>query len=1046
MRPARTGRPAPAGLSCTLPIWEPSLKQPEPHGAAPEAALPLVVVGASAGGVEALSAFFKHLPNSRAAFVVVTHLAPGQKSLLPEILGRCTAMPVAAAEDGQTLEEGRVYVLPPGCILTFADDRLALAPRGEERNVLDVCLTSMAAAVGERAIGVILSGTGSDGALGIKAVRAAGGITLAQGTDGSAPSYPSMPAAAIATGFVDCVLPIEALADRVATFIDTMVAAPGSTAAGDQWEQAKGELCVLLQRRIGHDFAGYKSNTFLRRVERRMHVHHVSDVRDYLGRCKDDPEELDELFHDLLISVTAFFRDVTAFERLAELVTPQLVAGKGAGDTIRVWVPGCATGEEAYSLAILLLERFGRGPSQPRLQIFATDVDERALAVARAGRYPERLLEGVPQERLERFFEKHGSSFVVSKELRDACIFSCHSVVRDPPFSRMDLISCRNLLIYLDADLQNQIIPLFHYALRPSGFLFLGSSEHVSQHANLFAPLDKKHRIFQRRDQPGRPSLFPAYRAAAAIHLPAPAENRAMSRSQDATRRFEAIVLDRYAPAHVIVDASGEVTHYSGRTGKYLEQPAGAPNRNLLAIARKGLRLPLRSALDEVAATKRRTVREGVSVELDGGRQSIDLIVEPLPNGAEPFWLVVFEDIGGVESRKRGAEEAVPSADSADDLYLVEQELRHTREQLHASIEEYQSSVAELKSSNEEMLSVNEELQSSNEELETAKEELQSVNEELHTVNAELSRKIDELDRSNSDIKNLFESTRIATVFLDANLVIRAFTPAAAEIFKVIPGDSGRPLSDIVSFLDYQDLAADVAAVVESEQPLERQLSTHDHAAHYLMRILPYRTTEGGVDGVVVTFVNVSPLIQLGEQQALVAELNHRVKNILAVVASMAVQMARRCNDMGEFTEAFVGRIEGLAKTHEILSLSRWTRVGLRDLLSAELKAFVADADRVVLDGPGVHLKPRAATTLGIIFPRAGDQRPQVRRLRRSRRAACRELGLRGGRRCASPRAAMAGAPGPAGHQAPAQGLRHGAHRTQPAFRVRRQRGSRLCG
>lgn len=938
---------------------------------------PVVAIGASAGGVEALSSFFRHLPpRPDAAFIVITHLAPHQKSLLPEILGRCTTMPVAEAGAGQEITPGAVSVIPPGTVLTIDEGRLTLVPRGEEHNVIDQCLASLAAEVKERAVAIILSGTGADGAIGLKAVRAAGGFTLAQGPDGAGPSYRDMPEAAIATGFVDCVLPVEALAERVACYLDDASRGSWVDVAGAdhdarlRLQHIRRELCRKLQNRVGHDFSGYKEKTFLRRVERRMQVRHIAHPQGYLQLVEDEPEEINALFRDLLIGVTEFFRDAASFDVLGEQVVPKLIEGKGPDDVIRIWVPGCATGEEAYSIAIVLLERFDRRQQQPRLQIFATDVDERAVSVARLGRYPARLLDGLASDRLNRFFRQDGGSYVVAKELRDSCIFSSHSLIRDPPFSRIDLVSCRNLLIYLDTDLQSQVLSLFHYALRPGGYLFLGASEHVSQHTHLFAPLDKKHRIFQRRDLSCRPPLNPAaFRlSVTGPSVPSGEDGRPHSAAQEAVRRFGAMVLDRYAPAHVVVNGEWEVLHYSARTGRYLEPPAGSPSRNLLALARTGLRLPLRSALQEAAQSHRRCVREQVAVDGETGMQIIDLSVEPLPNAAEPFWLVVFTDICTVPRRDETVGDAGQGSDQRDELFHVEQELRQTREQLQTSIEEYQATVEELKSSNEEMLSVNEELQSSNEELETAKEELQSVNEELHTVNSELSRKVDELDRSHSDLKNLFDSTQIATVFLDRNLIIRSFTPAVAEIFKLIPGDCGRPLSDIVSDLDYDDLSVDVAAALASLEPLEKRLITRDDSAHYLMRVLPYRTIDGQVDGVVITFVNVTHLVRLGEQKALVAELNHRVKNILAVVSAMAVQMARRDGTKEEFAQALSSRISGIAKTHDILSRNQWTPVGLRELMLAELSAFIDDLGRAHLEGPEMHLTPKAATALGIVI------------------------------------------------------------------------------
>lgn len=935
---------------------------------------PIVAIGASAGGVEALTALFRGLPpRPHAAFVVITHLAPHRESLLADILMRHTAMPVTEARHDQAIEEGHVYLIPPDAVMTVADEHLVLNERGGERNPVDIFLTSFALAVGDRAVAVILSGSGTDGAIGVKAVREAEGFTLAQGGGGTEPGHHGMPDAAIATGFVDCILPIDALAERIAAYIDSFEKPPlGARGDGgkatDEIEEAKSALCAILRERVGHDFSRYKPNTFLRRVERRMQVRRIADLRGYVAFVKDDPEEATFLFRDLLIGVTSFFRDPEAFDCLARLVIPELFAGKGADDWVRVWIPGCATGEEVYSVAILLREHMRTMGVHPHVQVFATDVDENALAVARAGHYPAKLLERMSPDRLERYFVREGRSFTIAKEVREICLFSCHSIVRDPPFLNLDLISCRNLLIYFKTELQNQVLPLFHYALRPGGFLFLGISEHVSQNADLFAPLDKKHRIFRRRDQPRRPAVFPVVAQTLTGRRAAQPQAKPVEGGTEVVRQAEALMLDRFAPAYVIVDDDWNLVRYSARTGKYLEPPAGVPTRNLLALARRGLQLALRSAMHEVVKTGSATRREGVRVECESGVQVIDLTIEPLPGKAgDHFWLTVFADVGAVRGRDEGVVADWP-ADQEQAFRQIEQELHQTRERLQISTEEYETAVEELKSANEELLSLNEELQSTNEELETSKEELQSVNEELHTVNVELSAKIDELDRANSDLKNLFASTRIATILLDRNLIIRSFTPAASDIFRLIPTDCGRPLADIATFLDYAGLPEDLRSVLSSMNAIERQIASRDGGAHYLMRLLPYWNSDRRIDGVIVTFIDVTDMIHVGQQKALVAELNHRVKNVLAVVTSMAAQLARRSTSVEEFNEGFLSRIRGLAQTHDILARHEWSDVAVDELFAAELSAFVGESSRAALVGPKVHLRPRATTTLGMVI------------------------------------------------------------------------------
>jgi two-component system CheB/CheR fusion protein len=931
---------------------------------------PIVGIGASAGGVEALEAFFAAMPAENGmAFVVVMHLDPTHASWLADIIARRTSMPVAAVRDGDTVEPGHVYVLPPGAIVTISERRLHLRERGAgagERAAVDIFFNSLAEDCGENAVGIVLSGSGSDGTLGIKAIKEQGGLTLAQGSDRTEPRFKDMPESATATGLVDLVVPVEQMPERLLGYLRSE-----GMVESERIGAATGKIYEILHGRLGHDFSEYRDKTFGRRLQRRMQVLQITNIDAYVDRLQHDPDEAPRLFRDLLIGVTAFFRDPDAFRALETTVIPKIFEGAGPGEEVRVWVPGCSTGEEVYTIAILLREQMETLSRAPRVQLFGSDIDERALTVARAGQYPRSLLAHVSPERLKRFFVSDGHTYQLMREIRDLCIFSPHSVLRDPPFSRLNLISCRNLLIYLNADLQTRVIPVFHYGLKPDGFLFLGLSETVTRHGDLFAPLDKQHRIYKRRDLV-KPALSLATQFTTKVRRPhwsAPSAQASGALMPNILRSASAVVMEHFAPAHVVVNAEGDVLHYSIRTGRYLEPAFGSPSRDLLAMARKGLRLDLRATLRKAVETHQTVTNEHVAVEINGaGVQTVSLTVQPITEGDETVFLVVFTDVGPIRLHDEAAR-SVPVGESAS-LEQVERELQETKQRLQGTIEELETSNEELKSSNEEMLSVNEELQSSNEELEASKEETQSINEELQTVNSELHQKITELDRSNSDLRNTFESTQVGTLFLDRALVIRSFTRAATEIFNLIPGDVGRPLADIANRLDAHDLDRDLREVLAREQAVERRVTANDRATHYLMRLLPYRALSRSVEGVLVTFTNITSVVASEEhQKMLTAELSHRIKNTLAVIASIASQTGTHARGIEAFLETFLGRLQGLAGTHELLSQSEWTDVGLRGLIERELAPYArADGKRLEVSGPPIALNPRAAIAFGMVF------------------------------------------------------------------------------
>jgi two-component system CheB/CheR fusion protein len=944
-------------------------------GAVMNAPLSVVGIGASAGGIEAFHRFFEKMPaDSGLSFVVVLHLGAGRKSMLPEILARWTRMTVTEARDGEAVTPDHVLVIPAGTIARLHDGHLSLqqlpdAPR--DVSPIDTFFDSMAASLHEDAIGVVLSGTGHDGALGLKAIMTLGGLTLAQGSNGTAPEYSGMPDSAVAAGVVDLHIAVEEMPGQIVAArqarLEALRAADQPTLDADKIQSA---ICDILRSRLGHDFSQYKAQTFLRRVQRRMKVMRLTSYDDYIALLGTDREQVVLLFRDLLISVTSFFRDAETFAALEKNVIPRLFEGKDAASDLRVWIPGCATGEEAYSLAMLLREHMDTLSTVPKVQIFASDIDEVAIATARAGRYPETLLEGTTNERRSRFFTEGPSGYVIRQEVRELCTFSAHSLIRDPPFSRIDLISCRNLLIYLDNGLQDRVIPIFHYALLPRGILVLGSSETIARHERLFAPLDRTHRIFVRQGGPGEvPSVYHVAATDRRSGAGAAMASRPDPKAQwskvvtAATRR----VLDRFASPFLVVSAEGEVAHFSSHTGRFLEPAQGAPTANLFVMARKGWSLELRTALRRCVETDRPVEQRSSVLDPDRERASpVMLVVEPLPGtDTDRLYLIVFVE---VEPRPPSEAQTATTPEASTAVTQLERENRDLREQLQSLAEEHATAVEELRSSNEELQSVNEELQSTNEELETSREEIQSINEELNTVNVQLTAKVEQLDRSNGDLRNLFDSTKVATVFLDSFLVIRSFTPEIANIYNLIPSDVGRPLTDIVSRLTYMTLRQDVQAVLSTLQPLEKRVQRADDSAHYLMRILPYRTPDSHVDGSLITFVDVTSIVRAEQhQRLLVDELNHRVKNMLTVVISLAKNTVRRATTLEGFQEVFLGRIHALTAAYALLSREGWSPIPLREILAGELQPFTSgDRPNVVLSGPLVLLQPRAALALGM--------------------------------------------------------------------------------
>ncbi len=847
----------------------------------------VVGIGASAGGLEAFQAFFSHMDeDSGMAFVLISHLAPDHDSLLSELIGKETQMNVLQVQNDTRLEPNNVYVIPPNATLTVKSGVLQLSLPAQARGhraPINTFFRSLSEDQGENAVCVILSGSGSDGTLGLKSIKEFGGLAITQDT--ATAKYDSMPRNAIMTGLVDYVLPVEEIPAKLIEYNrhrNGLRENFGEEGIINSTADHLVQICSLLRRRIGHDFSGYKQNTLIRRIQRRIQITQQPSVAAYVNYLQADQEEASLLFKDLLIGVTHFFRDPEAFEALRSHIISPMVEQANADNPVRMWIAGCSSGEEVYSVAMLLSEEMEQQEKRFGVQIFATDIDERSLETARQACYPENITEQITPERLDRFFVKQNSSYQVTKQLREMCIFSQHSLINDPPFSRLNLISCRNLLIYFDTELQKKLIPLFHYALNREGYLFLGSSENLTGYSELFRNVSKPNRLFQKKQAMIPPRVdFPLVERSLQRQS-VPATLRSNAGRQQVSKTIERLLLQDYAPACVIINNQNEVVYFFGRTGKYLEPSQGIPSNDLFDLARRGLRLDLRTAIQEVKQSRAVVIRESVSLESEDRVHLIDLIVRPVREMDESgdLLVVIFKDVGKATSYEQAKIRGNEPRDEAQVIRHLEDELRTTREHLRSTVEELETSNEELKSANEELLSMNEELQSSNEELQTSKEEMQSINEELQTVNSELRNKVEELDAVNSDVQNLFESTRIATIFLSLNLRLKKFTPAVTELFSFIETDTGRPITDMALDLEGTDLVADIREVLRSLIPVEREVKIAGSKAQYTMRIMPYRTVENMIDGTVITFVEMTRLYQARDEAERAAQRQRAIAEL----------------------------------------------------------------------------------------------------------------------------------------------------------------------
>jgi two-component system CheB/CheR fusion protein len=881
----------------------------------------VVGLGASAGGVAVLQQFFGDMdPESGLAFVVVMHLSPEHESVLANVIQQKTSMPVMQVTEPVKVKPNHVYVIPPNHHLAFDDSTLRLvAPQQAlgRRVTIDLFFRTLAQAYGQRAVSVILSGTDSDGAIGLKHVRAQGGVTIAQ--DPYEAEHDSMPATAISTGMVDWVLPVSKMAAKLMEFVRNENSmklppeipaslepdakdkdAPGGetisevTRAADD-ESALNEVLAHLRAQTGHNFTHYKRATILRRIARRLQVNSLETIPHYLAFLRQHPAEVRALLQDLLIGVTHFFRDQESFAAL-EAYIPQLFAGKNKDDQVRVWVAGCATGEEAYSIAMLLCEYAEKLESPPGVQVFASDIDEQAIQEARDGLYPTTIEADVSQERLRHFFIRDHGRYRVRKSVREKVLFAAHNVLSDAPFSRLDLVSCRNLLIYLNLKAQEQVFDIFHFALRSGGLLFIGGSE-SSTVQGMFSAVDPKHRIYVRRSLPRPASKIPML----PLRTPEPGNQRRLPLSsrkapfpvldqgllaEAGTKTHEALfsgqqrraalfgelhlkLLEQYAPPSIVVNEEHEIVHLSAKAGRFLRFTAGEPSMNLLQVVVPELQIELRTALFRASqAEETNILGASQTVRVEGENESIVLQVRRiLSDQSEKFYLVLF-------AAAEAAQEVTAPTLPGDVTRDLEAEIQHLKQQLASTVEQHEAGSEELKASNEELQAMNEEMRSATEELETSKEELQSVNEELTTVNNELKNSIEDLSQANSDLNNLMASSDIGTLFLNRHLRIQRFTPAAQKIFNLIPSDLDRPISDITHKLQYDEFMADIEGVLADLHRVEREVQSAD-GTWFLLRIAPYRTNEDRIAGVVVTLIDVS---QIKHAQAELRAISHQME------------------------------------------------------------------------------------------------------------------------------------------------------------------------
>jgi len=828
---------------------------------------PIVGIGASAGGLEAFEQFLSHVPeNSGMAYIVIQHLDPTQKGMLPELLQRITKMKVFQVKDRTVVKPNCVYVIPPNKSMSILKGVLHLFNPIEERGLrlpIDFFLHSLAEDRQEKSVGVILSGMGSDGSAGIRAIKEKSGIAMVQSP--ATAKFDSMPRNAIDSTPVDLVAPASELPEKLCAFFKHLPIIKSGLDIETQDQSALNKINTLLRAHTGNDFSLYKKNTMYRRIERRMSVHKIDKIAPYVSFLQENPKEVGILFKELMIGVTSFFRDTVVWEKLKETIIPTIIEKVQAGEILRAWVPGCSTGEEAYSLAIVFKEALERVHPHGgiSLQIFATDLDNDAIETARKGLFPANIATDVSSDRLDRFFNKTEDGYRINTEIREMIVFAQHNIIMHPPFTKIDILSCRNLLIYMDTELQKKLFTLFYYSIKPEGIMILGGSESLGTQSRLFSPIDAKLKIYKRPDSSMKHDLL-NFPSSFSRSEPSDMEKQEpVKSSQSIEMLANQLLLQYFSPPGVLVNENGDIIYISGRTGKYLEPAVGKANLNIFAMLREGLRNEFPMAFHKAIQTKEKVVLHNIRVGTNGGTKIVNVTFQWIdkPEPLNGMVMIIFSDVPEIAGSRAKAKKGNKTSENVKQSEL-EEELQRMHDEMQSALEEMQTSQEELKSANEELQSTNEELQSTNEELTSSKEEMQSLNEELQTVNVELQSKVDDFSRVKNDMKNLLNSTDIATLFLDKELNIRRYTNQATKIFKLIKSDIGRPFTDQVSELIYPELAADAMEVLKTLTFIKKQIPTND-GRWFSIRIMPYRTFDDRIDGLVITFFNISDIKQL---------------------------------------------------------------------------------------------------------------------------------------------------------------------------------------